>query len=264
MNWIGKLALGALGFAIRGPAGAVGGALLGAIIDSAPDQWRRIFTATMTDDDMVAACALMGQVAACDGPVNQAELLSFSTFAAKHSLHGGRGEEATSIFQMAGESRFSFEQLAVSYFRLVNYDDLRLASMIKDLLDMAACDGPVNQAEDRLIHSAAEIFLMGNDEYASIRNRYQSASSSGSRSSGGGRTSRSGGSPLAKAYETLGVSPEDSDEAIRKRYQKLVGDFHPDKIAAKDLPQEFTNFANAKLAEINQAYAVIRESRGIR
>jgi len=165
---------------------------------------------------------------------------------------------------MAGESRFSFEQLAVSYFRLVNYDDLRLAAMVKDMLDLAAADGPVNQAEDRLINSAAEIFLMGKDEYASIRNRYQSASSSssGGRSSTGG-SARHGGSPLAKAYETLGVSPQDSIETIKKRYQKLVADFHPDKIAAKDLPEEFTQFANAKLSEINQAYGVIKESRGI-
>jgi DnaJ like chaperone protein len=259
MRWIGKLALGALGLAIRGPVGAIGGALVGAIIDSAPDQWRRIFTGTVAEDDFVAACALLGKVAAADGPVNQEELRAFVAFMEKQGLRGKAMGDASAIFNIAGESPFSFEQLAVSFFRLVNYEDSRLHAMVKELLDMAACDGPVNPAEDRLAQEAAEIFLMGRAEYASIRGNYKTASNGGY----GGSTGRSPRSSLAYRYETLGVSPSDSDEAIKKRYQKLVADFHPDKIAAHGLPEEFTRFANSKLAEINEAYDAIRKHRGI-
>ena len=43
----------------------------------------------------------------------------------------------------------------------------------------------------------------------------------------------------------------------------MAADFHPDKLRSKNLPEEFTKFANDQLAKINDAYDTICKVRGI-
>jgi DnaJ like chaperone protein len=59
------------------------------------------------------------------------------------------------------------------------------------------------------------------------------------------------------------VAPDASDEEIKKHYRTLVKEFHPDRIAAKGLPDEFTDFAESKFREIQEAYEAVKKARGI-
>ena len=43
-----------------------------------------------------------------------------------------------------------------------------------------------------------------------------------------------------------------------------VTHFHPDRIQAKGLPEEFISFAEKEMQRINLAYEQIRKSRGMR
>ena len=59
-------------------------------------------------------------------------------------------------------------------------------------------------------------------------------------------------------YEVLGVKPGASQEEIKSAYRKLVKQYHPDQYVdnpLKDLAQE-------KLAEINKAYEMLKNSGG--
>jgi len=40
-------------------------------------------------------------------------------------------------------------------------------------------------------------------------------------------------------------------------------EYHPDTIASKGLPEEFTKFAEDKFREIHEAYEAIKKERGI-
>jgi DnaJ like chaperone protein len=42
-----------------------------------------------------------------------------------------------------------------------------------------------------------------------------------------------------------------------------VKEYHPDKIASKGLPEEFTKFAQDKFREIQEAYNAVKQERGI-
>jgi DnaJ like chaperone protein len=68
---------------------------------------------------------------------------------------------------------------------------------------------------------------------------------------------------LEDAYDALGLEQECSERELKKAYRAKAGDFHPDKLKSKNLPQEFLNFANDQLTKINQAYEVISKARGI-
>ncbi len=41
-------------------------------------------------------------------------------------------------------------------------------------------------------------------------------------------------------------------------------DYHPDTIASKGLPEEFTKFANDKFREIQEAYEVVTKEKGVK
>ncbi len=65
------------------------------------------------------------------------------------------------------------------------------------------------------------------------------------------------------AYETLGCAPQDDEAQIKRKYRELIKQYHPDTIAAKNLPGEFVKFAERKLRDVKDAYDIIRQVRAI-
>lgn len=60
---------------------------------------------------------------------------------------------------------------------------------------------------------------------------------------------------------TLGINKNVTDSEVKKAYRKLSIEYHPDTIASKGLPEEFSNFATQKFREIQQAYEKIKKER---
>ena len=65
---------------------------------------------------------------------------------------------------------------------------------------------------------------------------------------------QSGPSP----YEVLGVSAQASPEEIRRAYQKLVQQYHPDQV--EHLGAELREVAERRTKEINAAYNQLKRS----
>ena len=63
----------------------------------------------------------------------------------------------------------------------------------------------------------------------------------------------------ADPYVVLGIRPGCSDEELTRAYHTLVKQWHPDQL--EGMAAELRAHANQKLAEINQAFDLIRRSR---
>jgi len=63
-------------------------------------------------------------------------------------------------------------------------------------------------------------------------------------------------------YATLGVSPDASFDEVKSAYRKKVTEYHPDKVIAKGMPDEFVQFAETRFREIQEAYEAIRDQQG--
>lgn len=70
-----------------------------------------------------------------------------------------------------------------------------------------------------------------------------------------------GGTTLEDAYKVLGVTPDASDEELKKAYRKLALQYHPDKVAA--MGDDVKAAAEKKFKEIGAAKDQIWAARGL-
>ena len=77
------------------------------------------------------------------------------------------------------------------------------------------------------------------------------------------------GSPAPDALSTddacalLGVEETCSDAELKRAYRRMMNRHHPDKLAAKGLPEEMMRIATEKTREIKAAYDHLKRVRGL-
>lgn len=70
-------------------------------------------------------------------------------------------------------------------------------------------------------------------------------------------------SKLDDAYAVMGMPASASDDELKKAYRKLMSEHHPDKLAARGLPESMRQMAEEKTRDITAAYDLIKSARGL-
>lgn len=71
-----------------------------------------------------------------------------------------------------------------------------------------------------------------------------------------------GGTTLEEAYKVLEISPDATDEEVRKAYRKLALEHHPDKV--ETLGEDIKKAAEQKFKQINEAKDIVYKARGMK
>lgn len=260
MGVLGKIVGGTIGFALGGPIGAVAGAVFGHAFDvneqkylgegpgaSAGPQSGEAAQFTF----FVATFSMLGKLARVDGQVSPEEIRSVEQFMHQDlHLDPQSRQVAMEIFNAAVRSGDSFEAFAHQFYENFRGQPQLMDLLMDILLRVALSDGVMSPAEERLIQSAARIFQYTESQFQQFKARYAAGSGAGAGPD--------------KYYAVLDASPSDPDDEVKRRYRKKVAEFHPDKIASKGLPEEFTKFAEEKFREIQEAWEHIKKARGIK
>ena len=69
--------------------------------------------------------------------------------------------------------------------------------------------------------------------------------------------------PLEEAYELLGCSPSDTNDAVRRAYRNAAKMYHPDMLRAKGRSEAQIRAASETMARVNSAWELIRKERNI-
>jgi len=256
MGIIGKVVGGTIGFALLGPLGAIAGAAFGHAFDKNDERYlesgtgaggRPSVTAGEQAQFMffVAAFSMLAKLAKADGRVSQAEIDSIEKFMLYDLNLDPQGRQvAMNVFRTAIQSPETFENFARQFHGQFKGQPQMLDLMVDILLRVSLADGVMGPAEEQMVLTAVRIFNFSDDRYRQIKSRHIK--------------------DVDKYYAILGCSPEDLDDRIKQQYRKRVREYHPDTIAAKGLPGEFTKFASEKFREIQDAYEKIKSERGIK
>ena len=247
MSLIGKILGGTIGFALGGPLGAIAGTALGHAYDvgSEKEAAPRIFLSNVEETQFaffLAAFSMMAKVAKIDGRVSEKEIAAIEKFM-DHDLNLDIKSKrlAINIFNAAVRSDQTFQAFAHQFYNHFRYQPQMLQMMIDILLRVSVADGNISDSEEKLILDAVGIFNFNNTQYRNLRAQYLQVNDT--------------------YYAVLGCNRDDSMEQIKKQYRKRVFEYHPDKIASKGLPEEFTKLANDKFREIQEAYESIKKEK---
>jgi len=259
MSWIGKIVGGGMGMLMGGPVGAlIGGAIGHLFIDSQAEvvstqrrpSGRTTRQTIFTNQEQKQAVffasvfAMLGKMAKADGTVSQAEVKVVEGFMRDHlRLDKQARMFAVNIFNRAKDEAYPFGQYASEFSKHFHHDQNMRMVLFEMLFQVAAADGHVHHAEERLLEEAVRDLNIPHHLYEGLQARL---------------------APSADpAYAVLGLTSDATDAEVKKAYRVKVMEFHPDKIVSKGLPEEFLQFAEEKFKEANEAYEKIKKARGL-
>ena len=183
----------------------------------------------------VAMIALSAKLAKADGIVSAAEVAAFRQI---FDIPPRELRNVFRLYDLAKQDIAGFEAYAQRMTTLCsdpNGGCQLLADILDGLFHIAKSDGIIHQRELDVLTRIAEIFRIPEAEFAAILRRHVS-------------TGRQG------AYAVLGVEPGTPPDTVRARYLQLVRDNHPDRLAARGVPDEFMAIGLERMKAINAAY----------
>ncbi|PPR56843.1 MAG: Co-chaperone protein DjlA [Alphaproteobacteria bacterium MarineAlpha5_Bin3] len=243
MSIWGKIIGGTTGFALGGPLGAIIGMMIGGSFDRSARKFSSSNQISQQQKKNVFALCIIvlsAKIAKADGQVTKEEIY---TFKEKFNIQAEEMSEVSKIFNEAKKSSFGFKNIADQVGNLFSDNKVLLEQLLNNLFYIAEADGLTSINEVEVLRSISQSFHFNETDFQRIFHS---------------RLNNKESDP----YKILGVTREDSDNNIRKKWIELSKEHHPDYLIAKGMPKEFIKEANKELSSINLAYDKIKELRG--
>jgi DnaJ like chaperone protein len=201
--------------------------------------------------------AVMGALCKSDNVVTRDEIDAVEKIFTMLRLQEDQRRAARAAFNRGKQPDFDLDG-AVDQFARVSRRRAPLVQLFLQLQVMAvAADGRVHPAEHAMLVRVARRLGLQEHDVAQLEALLRA----------GGSPSAPGAPPpadrLADAYAALGVSPEASPAEIKRAYRRLISQNHPDKLAARGLPESMRAVAEERSREINAAYDLVKDARGM-
>jgi len=291
----GRLIATFLGWRLLGPLGAIIGYFVGNWFDQGLKlhlhQIPRSRSTSVQKAFFKTTFLVMGHVAKADGRVSPNEIRAAKKVMSRLELNEDLRKEAIQYFSEGKNPDFILENTLEELLQECGkYPDL-LRFFVEIQCEIALAEGELNPAKKHILlmicqklnfsprefeqfwarqwasqafHQAFQGDFSGafhtNNQGGHQRHQYSDGYGGHSRA----YREKSNASQLQEAYGVLGVPASASPAEIKKAYRKLMNQHHPDKLAARGLPEGMAKMAKEKTQEIRAAYDLIREARGFK
>jgi len=251
---LGLLIGGVPGLVIGGLAGLVAGPVIKtAVLGRLQGAQSRFIDPTVE---------VMGALCKADGIVTQDEIQVIEQIFDTLHLSPENRQQAKAAFRRGKESDFDLDA-AVDQYARVSRGHPAFLQLFLHLQAMAiAADGVIHEAEHAMLLRVA--LRLGLDERD--LDQFEALLQAGGprRSTGGDSSYQSPSHRLNAAYLAIGVSPSAEDAEVKRAYRRLISENHPDKLAGRGLPESMRAVAEERSREINKAYDLIKDARGMK
>lgn len=263
-KWIG----GIIGWMAAGPLGALAGVAIGAMFDVGLDSVNtpensgtrdssgafsgggyagRAYDEGQRNSFLFSLLVLASYVIKADGKVMHSEMELVRRFLSSNFGSAAQSQGEQILLRLFDEQKrqgtMQFKNTVAQCCEQIaaNMDYSQRLQLVNFLVMIAQADGSVAQVEVMTIRECAQWMRMSLSDVDSMLNL--------------------GGDTLEDAYKVLGISPDASDDEVRKAYRKLALEHHPDRVAA--LGEDVRKAAEQKFQEINAAKDKIFKARGL-
>lgn len=240
---MGSIFGGVIGLTLGGPLGAIAGAALGHALSERGAPVRRVGEHEQAQAGFfISTFSMLAKMARADGRVTQEEIDLVTRFMRDELQLDAEAERyAIRIFRAAKDSPVPFEEFAGQFQDIFRHEPQMRAAMLELLVRLASADATIDEPERRHLRNAARIFDVSSESFEQLIAQQST--------------------DFSHHYSVLGITEDASMDEIKRAYRKLVTEYHPDKVIAKGLPDEFVRFAERKFQEIQESYEKIREQR---
>jgi DnaJ like chaperone protein len=185
----------------------------------------------------IAVIALAAKMAKADGLVTRDEVTAF-----REVFHIPPSEEknAARLYDLARTDVAGFEEYATRIKSMFDGQEGTLCDLIEGLFHIAVADGEYHPNEDMFLERVASIFGLSQAQFRGLRTRFV---------------------PDAEPdpYQVLGL-PADADlDQAKAAWRMMVRESHPDRMMARDVPEEMIKMAEKRLIAVNRAFDEIKD-----
>ena len=240
-KWIG----GGLGWAVGGPIGALLGFAFGSMLDKNKNEEHQYEQQnggqrppSNSDDFAASLLILSAAVMKADGKVVKAELDYVKTYL-QHQFGRQRASDYILDLREVLKQDIPLRDVANQIASFMDHSS-RL-QLYHYLWGIAMADGHLDKKEDEMMKYLASYLRISKFDYESIRAMFVKSTDS--------------------AFKILEISPDASDDEIKKAYRKMTIKYHPDKVM--HLGEEHKSAAEEKFKKVAEAYNSIKKQRGI-
>jgi DnaJ like chaperone protein len=147
------------------------------------------------------------------------------------------------VFLLAQEDVAGFDSYAKQVAQIYADSPQVLEDVLDVLFYIAYADGVLHPAEQQFLEIVADIFDIGTSDFKRLQAHHDGS--------------------IVDPYTVLGLDRHVADEAVRKAWLAAVRDNHPDQLQARGMPVEMMHIATARMAAINEAWALIQKERDL-
>lgn len=245
-----------LGASFGGFAGLVIGGFIGYIAGIAFRQFVVGNLQVAQSQLLDSTFSIMGALCKADNVVSRDEINAVEQIFGMLKLQGESRKQAKAAFNRGKQPGFDLDA-AVDQFAQLSRGRGPLVQLFLQLQCMAvAADGRIHPAEHAMLVRIAQRLGLTEADVSQLEALLRAAM---------GGPSATGGPPqkdrLADAYAALGVTADAKPAEIKHAYRKLISQNHPDKLAARGLPESMRPVAEERSRELNSAYDMIKSAR---
>lgn len=240
----GKWIAGALGWAMFGPIGGILGYYFASRVEKHAEEeaaaqqieetaWRQ----GQRNSFLMSLLILSAAVIKADGKTTSQEIATLRSFFVRN-FGPQAGNDAENIVKDLINKDFNLYEVCTQIRSCMDYSQ-RL-QLYHYLVSLGACDG-LHQREIDILETIATYIGLSKSEVDSFFAQFRPSNDSN--------------------YRILEITPEATDEEVKKAYRKMAVKYHPDKVAT--LGEDVQRAAEEKFKAVSQAYEAICKERGI-
>ncbi len=232
-KWIG----GGLGWAFGGPIGAILGIALGSMLDGM-NTGKYAYRGSPRGDFAMSLLVISAAIMKADKKVVRSELEYVRSFFISQ-FGEEEGNRLTQMLKEILKQDINIREVSVQAGQYLDYP-VKL-QMLHYLFGISAADGVFHPDEVEVIATVSTYMGITSGDFSSLKAMFVK--------------------DPGWAYRVLEISPEATDEEVKKAYREMAKKHHPDKMA--NLGEDIKRSATEKFQKINAAYEEVKKQRGI-